>query len=159
MSSKRIILFISISFIGISMFAESQTNIPLELYQQKTLYKIKNGETLAHIANTHQVSVAYLLTLNKEIYDPDRIYADQQINVPNKQAILQINKDGETFTPLVKQLGAEKYPDRKNAILSLIKLDWQAVPLLLKALHNDDPEIRENAREVLRALHRKKVLM
>lgn len=152
--SKRIV--ISIFFLAVGVLAEPLPEIPENIYAEKTRYRINYGETLGIIANKHKVSVAFLLTLNEDIYDPNEIYADQFITVPDKDAIAKIQELSQQHGKLLIQLGAEKYPERKKAIKELIRLDWQVVPLLLEALKNPDPEVRENAREVLRALHRRK---
>ena len=53
-------------------------------------------------------------------------------------------------------MGAMTYKERHKAIKEMIRKDWLVIPLLRQALDNKDVEIRENAREALREIHRKK---
>lgn len=51
-----------------------------------TIYRVRSGDTLSHIAIRNQLSVAELLALNPQIDNPDRIVIDQPINVPSRSA-------------------------------------------------------------------------
>ena len=84
------------------------------------------------------------------------IYANQKIKVPNKKAIEFISKQSITLKPIFEKLGAEKSKARIKAVKEMIKQDWRVIPLLLTALEDKDPEVRENAREALRAIHQSK---
>ena len=58
--------------------------------------------------------------------------------------------------PLLNQLGAKKSKQRIIAVKEMIRQDWRVIPLLLNALEDNDIEVRENAREALREIHKSK---
>ena len=128
----------------------------IDLHKETDSYFIDHGDSLARIALKHKVSVSYLLSLNNYIHDPNMIYANQKIKVPNKKAIEFISKQSITLKPIFEKLGAEKSKARIKAVKEMIKQDWRVIPLLLTALEDKDPEVRENAREALRAIHQSK---
>ena len=131
-------------------------SIPENLISMQAKYTIKHGDTLARIANRHKVSVSYIWTINNgNLYNPNKIYSGQMINVPSQEAIEIIEKESKKLQAIVKKLGAVKYPVRKLAMLALINLDWKTVPILLEALKHKDPEVRENARTILRTFHQR----
>ena len=128
----------------------------LDFHKETQTYTIKIGESLARIALDHKVSVSYLLSINTKIRNPNIIYSGQRIKVPNNTAIEHISKKSKTLRPLFDKLGAVKSKERINAVKEMIKQDWRVIPLLLEALKEKDPEVRENAREALREIHRSK---
>lgn len=136
--------------------AEEKKNIEFDFKKNTEKYSIKYNDTLARIALTNNVSVAFLLYLNNDIYNPDRIYAGQEILVPNKEAQLYVKTQSKNYSHLIAKMGAMTYKERHNAIKEMINKDWLAIPILRQALDHKDVEIRENAREALREIHRNK---
>lgn len=58
---------------------------------------------------------------------------------------------GEEIGAWIRKLGAEKHAEREEAQLELRAMGETAIPHLQKATHDADPEVRERARELLRA--------
>src|SRR5438067_2249271 len=55
---------------------------------------------------------------------------------------------------LVRQLGSDSFPERQKASLRLKESGLKAVPLLRRALHDDDPEVARRAEDLLAGLPR-----
>lgn len=149
-------LLVSVLIISLSAQGNDKEKSDFNFRKNTEIHNIKYSETLARIALENNVSVAFLLYLNESISNPDRIQAGQQIKIPNDKARKYIKEQSKAYMPLVKKMGAMKYKDRNIAIKEMIQKDWLAIPVLLQALKNEDVEIRENAREALKEIHRKK---
>lgn len=136
--------------------AEEKSHSEFDFKKNTEKYSIQYNDTLARIALTNNVSVAFLLYLNDDIYNPDKIYVGQEIKVPNNEAQKYVKNQSKNYTHLITKMGAMTYKERHKAIKEMIRKDWLVIPLLRQALDNKDVEIRENAREALREIHRKK---
>jgi len=154
-------LFFAIStlFLILTLQAEKQEVEQFKFKDNTETYHIKYNDTLARIALSNNVSVAFLLHLNEQIYNPDKIMAGQMIKIPNKKARDFVKSQSKKYLHLVDKMGAMTFKERNNAIKEMIKKDWIVIPVLLQALDHKDVEIRENAREALRIIHKKKVAM
>ena len=146
-------LFIVLTLTFVSLAGAQE----LDLHKETSSYNINYGESLGRIALEHKVSVSYLLSINENsIGDPDIIYAGQKIKVPNKKAIEFITEKSLMLKPFLLNLGAEKSKVRMKAVKEMIRQDWRVIPLLLEALKDKDVEVKENAREALKAIHQSK---
>jgi LysM repeat protein len=142
-------LFSCITFVNAE---DNQKNF--DFYSNTKTHHITFGESLARIALEHKVSVSFLLSLNKKISNPNRIFGGQKIKVPNDKAVKYLTEQSMTLKPLLMKLGAQASKDRIKAVKEMILQDWRVIPLLLNALKDKDVEIRENAREALREIHK-----
>ena len=143
----------------LSIQAEENVEGKFDFKKNTEEYFIKYNETLARIALKNKVSVAYLLHINEEIYNPDKIMAGQKIFIPNQKARDFVAAESKKYKHLIDKMGAMTYKERNKAVKEMIKKDWLVIPVLLQALENKDVEIRENAREALKRIHQKKVAM
>ena len=150
------ILIICLMFATVNLYSNETEETQFNFKENIEKHYIKYNETLARIALQNNVSVAFLLYLNDDIYNPDKIFAGQEIKVPNKEAQAYIQKQSKAYSHLISKMGAMTYKERNAAIKEMIKKDWLVIPLLRQALGNKDVEIRENAREALREIHSKK---
>jgi LysM repeat protein len=116
-------------------------------------YCIKGNDTLAKIALRNKISVSFILYLNKDITEVDKLYAGQVIRIPGEKIISLIESQSQYYLPLIRKLGANEYKKRKVAMDELTQKDWRVIPILLKTLKHQDVEIRENARETLHKIN------
>lgn len=152
-------LVLAIALLALNTKAENKDNEAFNFKKNTEEYYIKYNETLARIALRNKVSVAFLLHLNDEIYNPDKIMAGQKIFIPNQKARDYVKSQSKQYLYLVEKMGAMSFKDRNKAIKEMIQKDWLVIPVLLQALEHQDVEIRENAREALKMIHQKKEAM
>lgn len=69
--------------------------------QQKGKYIVKKGDTLNGIAKEHKITLAQLMTVNKQIKDKDKIAIDDVINIPQKQ--VYVVKMGDTLSGIANR--------------------------------------------------------
>ena len=155
---SRFLLVLAV-FLTFSLHAENKDKPEFNFKKNTEEYFIKYNETLARIALKNNVSVAFLLHINDEIYNPDKIMAGQKIFIPNQQARDYVKSQSKKYLHLVDKMGALSFKERNKAVKEMIKKDWIVIPVLLQALEHKDVEIRENAREALKIIHQKKVAM
>ena len=153
------LMLAGVLLLSLNLSAGTEQNNKIDFKNNTEVHYVKNNETLARIAIKNNVSVAFLLHINKNIHNPDFLRAGQAIQIPNKKIRDYVEKESKKYVHLIEKMGAMTYKERNNAIKEMIQKDWLAVPVLLTALDHKDVEIRENAREALREIHKKKEAM
>jgi uncharacterized YkwD family protein/spore coat assembly protein SafA len=83
--------------------------------QGTNTYIVKPNDTLWKIAVKYQIGVAEIIAANKQIPNPDLIYPDQKINIPN---IDQTKGTENQVLSLVNQ-------ERSKAGLKPLSMDWE----------------------------------
>ncbi len=69
---------------------------PVKLQSKKSqVYVVKYGDTLAKIANQYNISISVLQLANPAITNPNLIYVDQKIRIPNAAEINQLKSQAE----------------------------------------------------------------
>ena len=84
---------------------KENSKIIVPLKQEKTFdyYTIKTGDTLSSIANSNNIDINTLITLNG-IEEDDFLYPEQIILVPRENINLYITKDSDTIDEVAKKL-------------------------------------------------------
>lgn len=77
---------------------------------RNTPYKVQRGDTLTSIARENGTTVQTLIALNPGIKNPDRIFADQYINVPNKDFVPEFQRQQYRNNPYLNQNVASQIP-------------------------------------------------
>lgn len=83
--------------------------------QGTNTYIVKKDDTLWKIAVKYQIGVAEIIAANKQIPNPDMIYPNQKINIPN---IDQTKGTEQQVLDIVNQ-------ERSKAGLKPLSMDWE----------------------------------
>lgn len=79
------------------------------------IYVIKSGDTLWKISVKYEVGISEIVTLNPQIVSPDMIFPNQQIKIPNLDAVKSIENEIIRLTNV----------ERAKAGLPALKRNWQ----------------------------------
>ena len=99
----------------------------MKLLKRLSQYKVRKGDTLGKIAVDNDIDILDLLDANKDIENPDMIYADSTINIPKK---LQYKTDEMSGTgiPVRDKIGFNVRKNLFNRGLSMY--DEEEAPTL-----------------------------
>ena len=92
-----------------------------EVLSDPSKYLVKNGDNLSKIAQQHGVDLQSLIAANPQIKNPDLIFPNQSINIPQAQAA-----EGHTPAEGATTGGHGVMPERETMVTTRAKIPSEA---------------------------------
>ena len=105
---KKLLLLLTV------VFAFVIQSDPVEA-QNSNVHIVKSGESMWKIAVKYQIGVSEIILANPQIKDPNMIYPNQKLNIPNMDASKSVETE---VLNLVNQ-------ERSKAGLKPLQMDWE----------------------------------
>jgi uncharacterized YkwD family protein/spore coat assembly protein SafA len=108
-------VFLSLAFLSCSLFFLS-TSYGNEAYAQASdQYRVKSGDSMWKIALKYQIGVSEIIGANKQISNPNMIYPNQVLTIPNIDDVKGVESQ------VLSLVNAE----RSKAGLPPLQMDWE----------------------------------